>query len=128
MGKPKSHTHKNVSLTLSGRGKNLRKPKHPSNTTNLLITIYNIGTQKNSDHLEVLEEELSHINWDVFGLCQTLLLEEKTYRAEVRPYAISKYGNTNHHIGVALLVNKKLKNQIIKMKSVSAKVIYLVKS
>lgn len=38
---------------------------------------YNIRTIRWSEHFEELEEKFSNINWNIVGICETSLLEEK---------------------------------------------------
>lgn len=126
---PKSHTYKKVSLTDSGGGKNsqisINNRKLPS--TKLHIITYNIRTMKSAERLVELEEELTHIKWDIVGLCETRLPEEKCTTLKTGHILYQNNGEEDTHLGgVAILVHRKIKHLITKMRAISPRVIYVI--
>lgn len=124
-----SHPLKKGCLTDSGGGKNSFKPiKHRTTGKNLFIATFNARTLQSDHRLEELEEELTHIRWDVLGLCETRRPEQQactTLKSGHLLYANNTATNT-YLGGVAIMVNKKIKNRVIKMSSISPRVIYIV--
>ncbi|XP_030753938.1 craniofacial development protein 2-like [Sitophilus oryzae] len=117
------------SLTDSGGGKkstdyNKQKRKR---TQIISIATYNIRTMRTNDHLEELEQELSNINWDIVGLCETRLQGEKMTTLNSGHDMFQNNSETNHSQGgVAFIVNNKFKHLVTKYHSVSNRVIYLI--
>lgn len=74
----KSHTFK-VSLMDSGGGKNSLYQYSTRKTPKFkfYVATYNIRTLSTNEHLEELEDELSHIKWNILGLCKTRLRDER---------------------------------------------------
>ncbi|XP_072378445.1 uncharacterized protein [Diabrotica undecimpunctata] len=92
----------------------------------LHIATYNVRTLATEDKLNELQEELNCIKWDVLGLSEI--------RRKVENQLVLKSGHLLHFIGendkavggVGFLVRKKHLDKIIKIESVSSRVVYLI--
>lgn len=134
-----SHTDLSVCLTDSGGGTNSITPLIKRTNDNrqtqpkkqqgirLKIATYNIRTMRLDNHLECLEQELKHIKWDIVGLCETRLPGEKTTLLKSGHILYQNNSETNsHNGGVAIMIHKNLKHQVIKMNSISSRVTYII--
>lgn len=78
---------------------------------------------KSIDRIIELEEELSYIKWDILGICETRLSEEKCTTLQSGHILYQNNSEIDTHIeGVAILINKRIKHKIIKIKSISSRV------
>ncbi|XP_044749743.1 uncharacterized protein LOC123310343 [Coccinella septempunctata] len=122
-----SHTLKWVCLVESGGGRSSFKQKRKHKTLKLFIATVNVRTLKSQERLEELEEELTQINWDILGLSETRLLEEKCTILHSRHMFFQNNKDTNPHIGgIGILVNKRIKHLVTKIIAISDRVIYIV--
>lgn len=123
-----SRTDKPVCLVDSGGGKNSINPNYnfvPKGE--IRIATYNIRTMRSREQLELLENELEHINWDILGLSETRLQGEDATTLRSGHLFYQKNTDTNSHLGgVALMVNRKLKHLVTKMEAISNRVIYII--
>lgn len=116
-----SHTdNTSVCLKDSGGGKNSKRT-----TKKVRIATYNIRTMRLAEDLERLEQELHDIKWDILGICETRLQGEKAETLPSGHVILRNNGDASTH-GVAILVNKNVKEFIHKMVCVSFRVIYIV--
>ncbi|XP_050315572.1 craniofacial development protein 2-like [Anthonomus grandis grandis] len=123
----KSHTSNKISLKDSGGGKNSSPPLLKQNKFKLHPTTYNIRTMRSTEHLEELEVELSHIKWNILGLCETRLPDEKCITLKSGHLLYRNNREENTHIGgTAIMIHKSIKRLVTKMKSISSRVIYIV--
>lgn len=106
---PKSHTFKKVCHTDFGGGINSQSYKKQSTTLHLIT--YNIRTLQSDDRLEELEEELSHVEWDILGLSETRRAAEMCITLKTGHVLYQNNKQVNHHLGaVAILINKRIKH------------------
>ncbi|XP_050306277.1 craniofacial development protein 2-like [Anthonomus grandis grandis] len=123
----KSHTSNKVSLKDSGGGKNSSPPLLIQNKFKFHLATYNIRTMRSTEHLEELEVELSHIKWNILGLCETRLPDEKCITLNSGHLLYRNNREDNTHIGgTAIMIHKSIKRLVTKMKSISSRVIYIV--
>lgn len=92
----------------------------------LQIATYNIRTLLSEHKVLELEEELNHIKWDILGMSEV--------RRKGEAETILKSGHLLYHKGedeisqggTGFLVHKRHKHQILKISSISPRVIYLI--
>lgn len=119
----KSHTRNRVCLKDSWGGKNSSPLQ---NKFKLHLPTYNIRTMR-TEHLEELEVELSHIKWNILGLCETRLPDEKCITLKSGHLLYRNNREENSHIGgTAIMIHTSIKQLVTKMKSISSRVIYIV--
>lgn len=128
-----SHTLKRVCLEDSGGGKksfqrltNLNKTPNRKKTRKLSVITYNARTLLAEENLIELQTELQKIKWDVVGLGEV--------RRRGEGLVTLKSGHSFYYAGeedkseggVGFIINKRLKNQILTVKKISTRVVYLV--
>lgn len=124
-----SHTPKRVCLMESGGGKNSFKQNRKHKMWKLFIATFNVRTLKSQERLQELEEELMQINWDILGLSETRLSEEKCTVLHSGHMFFQNNKGTNSHIGgIGILVNKRIKHLVTKTVAISDRVIYIYSS
>lgn len=129
---PNSESHsdkKSDSLMDSGGGKKstISTQHKPKYTHKIYIATYNIRTMRTENHLEELEQELEAIKWDIIGICETRLKGEKKTTLKSGHVLYENNSEINQGIGgVALIVNRKIKHEVVKYHAISNRVIYLV--
>lgn len=125
-----SHTEHSVSSKDSGGSnssnrKPLRQKLLKSNAP-LYIATYNTRTLRTREHLEEFEEELSHIKWDIIGVCETRLPGERCTTLQTGHTLYQNNAEERDYIGgVAIIINKNFKHNVIKYQAISERVIYI---
>lgn len=94
----------------------------------LHIATYNVRTLSTESKLLELEEELDHIKWDILGLSEIRTKDENQMILKSGHLLHYKGENEAAIGGVVFIVHRKHKDQIIKVKSISTRVIYLMLS
>lgn len=105
-----SHTEDNSGrLVDSAEDKKSILPRKANKvSTKLYVASYNIRTMSTPERLEHLEKELEDIKWDILGLCETTLQEEKSTLLRSGHLLYQNKSDTNLGVGgVGILINKK---------------------
>ncbi|XP_050306329.1 uncharacterized protein LOC126743336 [Anthonomus grandis grandis] len=123
-----SRTDKSGRLMDSGGGKNSINPNiNPASKIEIKIATYNTRTMTSKEHLEILENELEHIKWDIIGLSETRRQGESVTTLTSGHLLYQKNADRNSHIGgVAIMINKKLKHLVTKTEAALNRVIYII--
>ena len=90
-----------------------------SSTTTLNVCTYNTRTLRTDDDLNRLMEDLEHIKWDVVGISETKREGEGLIELPSghQIYEVGKTEENKTRKGIAILVNKRLKDYIEEFKT-----------
>lgn len=126
----KSHTLEKVCLEDSEGGKNSLTTSKIAKTNHhrkqpLYIATYNARTLSTDDKLIELEEELKNIKWDVIGLSEVRRIGENQLTLN-SGNVLFYVGEEKAIRGVGFLVHKKYVKQIVDVKKISSRVIYII--
>lgn len=92
-----------------------------------MIASYNVKTLRTDDRMEELLYELDKINWDVVGLSEVRRPGEECLKLSNGHTMYYRGSDTDkHEHGVALLINKRLNNNIKEINSISDRILYTI--
>lgn len=92
----------------------------------LLIATYNTRTLGSDQKILELENELSHIKWDILGLCETRRKGEAEMTLQSGNVLYYKGDENMSEGGVGFLVHKRHKDSIVQFEYVSLRVAFMV--
>lgn len=92
----------------------------------LALATYNTRTLRTDEKIVELEEELSKLRWDIVGLSEVRREGEDTIILKSGNLLYFREGDQQSQGGVGFIVHKSLVNNVVKIESVSTRVVYLI--